>query len=59
MLPLDLRLGKMLIIGTLFGCLDSALTVAACLTSKPIFVSPMEKRDEANLYAHHLYTEHY
>ena len=47
-LPLDLRLGKMLIIGTLFGCLSPVLSIAACLTSKSLFVSPLEKRDEAN-----------
>lgn len=49
-LPLDLRLGKMLILGGLFGCLDPALTIAAFMTSKPIFVAPFEKRDEANRY---------
>ncbi|KAI9508352.1 P-loop containing nucleoside triphosphate hydrolase protein [Russula earlei] len=46
-LPLDLRLGKMLILATVFQCLDPALTIAACLSSKPVFLSPMEKRDEA------------
>ncbi|KAI0368891.1 P-loop containing nucleoside triphosphate hydrolase protein [Pilatotrama ljubarskyi] len=48
MLPMDLRLGKMLILGTVFRCLDPILTVAACLSSKPLFVSPMDKREEAN-----------
>lgn len=46
-LPVDLRLGKMLILGTIFQCLGPMLTVAACLSSKPIFMSPMDKRDEA------------
>ncbi|KAH9996047.1 P-loop containing nucleoside triphosphate hydrolase protein [Russula vinacea] len=47
MLPLDLRLGKMLILATVFQCLDPVLTMAACLSSKPIFLSPMDKRDES------------
>ncbi|KAH9964169.1 P-loop containing nucleoside triphosphate hydrolase protein [Russula dissimulans] len=49
-LPLDLRLGKMLILATVFQCLDPALTIAACLSSKPVFLNPMEKRDEATAY---------
>ncbi|PIL31325.1 hypothetical protein GSI_06023 [Ganoderma sinense ZZ0214-1] len=48
MLPMDLRLGKMLILGTIFRCLGPVLTVAACLSSKPLFLSPMDKREEAN-----------
>ncbi|KAI1793062.1 P-loop containing nucleoside triphosphate hydrolase protein [Ganoderma leucocontextum] len=48
MLPMDLRLGKMLILGTVFRCLGPVLTVAACLSSKPLFLSPMDKRQEAN-----------
>ncbi|KAM5535888.1 hypothetical protein V8D89_010506 [Ganoderma adspersum] len=49
MLPMDLRLGKMLILGTIFRCLGPVLTVAACLSSKPLFLSPVDKREEANL----------
>ncbi|GBE77256.1 Putative DEAH-box ATP-dependent helicase [Sparassis crispa] len=48
MLPVDLRLGKMLILGTIFQCLGPILTIAACLSGKPLFVSPMEKREEAS-----------
>ena len=40
----------MLILATVFQCLDPALTIAACLSSKPVFLSPMEKRDEATAY---------
>ncbi|KAH9934840.1 P-loop containing nucleoside triphosphate hydrolase protein [Fomitopsis serialis] len=47
MLPVDLRLGKMMILGTIFQCLGPTLTIAAMLSSKPLFVSPMERRDEA------------
>ncbi|OSD00833.1 P-loop containing nucleoside triphosphate hydrolase protein [Trametes coccinea BRFM310] len=38
----------MLILGTVFRCLGPILTVAACLSSKPLFVSPMDKREEAS-----------
>ncbi|KAI9060487.1 P-loop containing nucleoside triphosphate hydrolase protein [Trametes sanguinea] len=48
LLPMDLRLGKMLILGTVFRCLGPILTVAACLSSRPLFVSPMDKREEAS-----------
>lgn len=47
MLPIDLRLAKILILGTLFRCLGPVLTIAATLSSKPLFLSPMDKRDEA------------
>ncbi|KAH9009390.1 hypothetical protein EDB84DRAFT_1571247, partial [Lactarius hengduanensis] len=39
LLPLDLRLGKMLVLATVFQCLDPILTIAACLLSKPVFLS--------------------
>ncbi|KAF5366936.1 hypothetical protein D9757_010848 [Collybiopsis confluens] len=48
MLPIDLRLGKMLILGTIFRCIGPVLTITACLSSKPLFISPMEKREEAS-----------
>jgi ATP-dependent RNA helicase DHX57 len=38
----------MLVLGTIFRCLDPVLTVAAGLSCKPLFVSPMDRRDEAN-----------
>ncbi|WVW82777.1 hypothetical protein I302_104788 [Kwoniella bestiolae CBS 10118] len=47
MIPVDLRLAKMLVLGTIFKCLDPILTIAALLSSKPLFTSPMEKRDES------------
>lgn len=37
----------MLILGTIFRCLGPMLTIAACLSSKPLFVSPIDKREEA------------
>ena len=38
----------MLILGTIFRCLGPVLTIAACLSSKPLFLSPLDKREEAN-----------
>lgn len=38
-LPVDVRLGKMLIFGTLFRCLDKVLTIAASLSSKSPFAT--------------------
>ena len=39
---------QMLILAAVFRCLDPMLTIAACLSSKPLFVSPVDKREEAN-----------
>ena len=36
-LPVDVRLGKMIIFGALFRCTDKALTIAAALSSQSIF----------------------
>jgi hypothetical protein len=40
----------MLVLGTVFQCLGPITTVAALLSSKPIFNNPLEKREEANAY---------
>eukprot|EP00455_Lapot_gusevi_P006024 TRINITY_DN12576_c0_g1_i2.p1 TRINITY_DN12576_c0_g1~~TRINITY_DN12576_c0_g1_i2.p1 ORF type:complete len:353 (+),score=89.35 TRINITY_DN12576_c0_g1_i2:57-1115(+) len=47
-MPLDVRLGKMLIYSAMFGCLTPIATIAAILSSPPLFFSPIDKRDEAN-----------
>ena len=47
-LPVDVRLGKLLVYASLFGCVDHALTLAAALGTKGPFVSPLDKRDEAD-----------
>ncbi|XP_074845384.1 putative ATP-dependent RNA helicase DHX57 [Carettochelys insculpta] len=47
-LPVDVRIGKLMLFGTIFRCLDPALTIAASLASKSPFVSPWDKREEAN-----------
>ena len=47
-LPVDVRIGKLMLYGAIFRCLDSALTIAACLSYRSPFVSPFAKREEAN-----------
>lgn len=47
-LPLDAQLGKLLLFGASFGCLDVALTVAAALSSKSPFLSPMHAKKQAD-----------
>ncbi|XP_018560906.1 putative ATP-dependent RNA helicase DHX57 [Anoplophora glabripennis] len=47
-LPVDVRIGKLMLYGAIFGCVDAALTMAACLSYKSPFVAPFGKRDEAN-----------
>ncbi|KAG9026944.1 hypothetical protein FRB95_008310 [Tulasnella sp. JGI-2019a] len=56
LVPLDLRLAKMLILAAIFKCLDPVLTVAASLSTKPLFYAPMDKRDEANRARRHFVT---
>jgi len=41
---------QMMILGAIFRCLEPTLTVAACLSSKPLFLNPMGKRDEATVW---------
>ncbi len=47
MIPTDLRCGKLMVFGAIFGCLDDSVTIAAILSSRSPFVSPPEKRDQA------------
>ena len=47
-LPLDAQLGKLILYGATFGCLDFALTVAAALSSKSPFLSPMHAKKQAD-----------
>ena len=44
MIPADLRCGKLIIYGAIFGCLEACLTIAAILSSRSPFVSPQQKR---------------
>lgn len=46
-LPLDPAIGRMLIMGCVMNCLDPVLTAAACFSSRDIFYTPPQMRDEA------------
>lgn len=47
-IPADLRCAKLLVFGTLFDCLEPCLTIASILTVKDPFVSPRDRREEAD-----------
>ncbi|KAJ3335589.1 hypothetical protein HDU93_004948, partial [Gonapodya sp. JEL0774] len=46
-IPVDLRIAKFLVIGAAFSCVESVTGIAACLSGKSPFVSPVDKRAEA------------
>ena len=47
-LPTDVRIGKFILLGAIFGVTDEALTIAAILSSRSPFVAPYDKRDQAD-----------
>ena len=47
MIPADLRCGKLMVYGAIFGCLEASITIAAILTVKSPFVAPLSARDES------------
>jgi len=47
-LPVDPRIGKMMLFGAIFRCLDPVLVIAASLAFRSPFLSPMDKREEAD-----------
>ncbi|XP_052726073.1 DExH-box ATP-dependent RNA helicase DExH5, mitochondrial isoform X2 [Vigna angularis] len=46
-LPMEPKLGKMLIFGVIFNCLDPILTIVAGLTVRCPFLTPSDKKDLA------------
>ncbi|XP_023954179.1 putative ATP-dependent RNA helicase DHX57 [Bicyclus anynana] len=48
-LPVDVRIGKLMLFGAIFCCVDSALSMAAFLSHKSPFLSPFGKKAEADL----------
>uniref|UniRef100_A0A672K3L5 RNA helicase n=1 Tax=Sinocyclocheilus grahami TaxID=75366 RepID=A0A672K3L5_SINGR len=49
-LPVNVKIGKMLIFGAIFGCLEHIVTtIAAAMSEKSPFVTPMSRKEEANL----------
>jgi len=47
-LPVDVRIGKLILLGSIFGVVDDVLTIAAVLSYRAPFLSPFERRDEAD-----------
>ena len=43
-LPIDARLGKLILLGTIFGVTDESLVIAAALSTRSPFLSPHEDR---------------
>ena len=48
-LPLDVFLGKLILLGAIFGCLDAMLTIAAILSSKSPFSVPTGTISQADV----------
>ena len=46
-LPVEVQVGRLVLLGAFFRCLDNALTLAAILTNRDPFVSPMHLKREA------------
>lgn len=47
-LPVDVRIGKLILLGAIFGVCDECLTIAAHLSYRSPFLSPLDRRDEAD-----------
>ncbi|KAK1836245.1 putative ATP-dependent RNA helicase ucp12 [Podospora conica] len=47
LIPADLRCGKLMVFGSIFGVLSDCVSIAAILSTKSPFVSPPDKRDAA------------
>eukprot|EP00057_Strongylocentrotus_purpuratus_P028270 XP_011682744.1 PREDICTED: putative ATP-dependent RNA helicase DHX57 [Strongylocentrotus purpuratus] len=47
-LPVDVRIGKLMLFGAIFQCLDPVLTIAASLSFRSPFMAPFDKRDQAD-----------
>ncbi|NWW73500.1 TDRD9 helicase, partial [Climacteris rufus] len=46
-LPVDLHLGKLIVLGHAFGCLEECLIIAAALSSRNFFAIPFKKHVDA------------
>jgi small subunit ribosomal protein S24e len=46
-LPIEAQMGRMVLFGSFFRCLDHALTLAAIMTNRDPFVSPMHLKEQA------------
>ena len=46
LLPVEPRIGKFILYGSIFSCLDPVLTIAACFSHKDPFVVPIDKEEQ-------------
>ncbi|KAK8163670.1 P-loop containing nucleoside triphosphate hydrolase protein [Phyllosticta citrichinensis] len=51
-LPLDANLGKLCLLASVFDCVDVAVTIAAVLSSKDPFITPIGARQRADIARH-------
>ncbi|TYI36975.1 hypothetical protein ES332_A03G179600v1 [Gossypium tomentosum] len=61
MLPMEPKLGKMLILGAILNCLDPVLTIVAGLSVRDPFLTPLDKKDlaeAAKLQFSHDHSDH-
>ncbi|KAI3936817.1 hypothetical protein MKW98_021679 [Papaver atlanticum] len=62
MLPVEPKLGKMLILGAMFHCLDPIVTIVAGLSVRDPFLMPLDKKDLAesakSQFAGRYYSDH-
>lgn len=49
MLPVEPKLGKMLLLGAILNCLDPILTVVSGLSVRDPFLTPFDKKDVSKL----------
>lgn len=49
-LPVEPKLGKMLILGAIFNCLDPVMTIVAGLSVRDPFLMPFDKKDVRMLF---------
>lgn len=54
MLPVEPKLGKMLILGAVLNCLDPILTVVAGLSVRDPFLAPLDKKDVSSAFMYTL-----
>ncbi|KZT02710.1 P-loop containing nucleoside triphosphate hydrolase protein [Laetiporus sulphureus 93-53] len=56
-IPIDVQMGRMVLFGSFFRCLDHAITLAAILTNRDPFVAPMHLKAEASAKKNSFTTE--
>lgn len=49
-LPVEPKLGKMLILGAIFNCIDPIMTVVAGLSVRDPFLMPFDKKDVSTIW---------